>query len=305
MQAKLQNKPILETYFRIVMKMNRIIFGIIAAIFILAGLIYWTFKNNSYISFDEGNKTYTIEEKWELPSILNEISGLSYLGNNEMACIQDEDGVIFIFNLETSKITSRIEFGESGDYEGLAVAKDTAYVLRSDGKIYEVKNFRGKAPKIDTYQISGLDINEAESLEIDVKNNRLLFAVKEYNNRKDTKGIYAFDLSTKSLEKGRHFTLDGNDEIYRNLVGGRSSRIIRPSAIRFHPKTGELYVLEGNQPKLIILDAEGNEVKIHILNTETFPQPEALDFDEENRLYISNESRRQPANILRVKLENN
>ena len=130
--------------------------------------------------------------------------------------------------------------------------------------------------------------NSANELEIDVKNNRLLFAVKEYNNRKDTKGIYAFDLSSKSLEKGRHFTLDGNDEIYRNLVGGRSSRIIRPSAIRFHPKTGELYVLEGNQPKLIILDEEGNEVKIHILNTETFPQPEALDFDEENRLYISN-----------------
>ncbi|HKL35546.1 MAG TPA: SdiA-regulated domain-containing protein, partial [Salegentibacter sp.] len=154
------------------------------------------------------------------------------------------------------------------------------------------------------YQISGLDINEVESLEIDLENNRLLFAVKEYNNRKDTKGIYAFDLTTKSLEKGRYFTLDGSDEIYKKLVGGRSSRIIRPSAIRFHPKSGELYVLEGNQPKLIILDEEGNEVKIHILNTETFPQPEALGFDEENRLYISNESRRRPANILRVKLEN-
>ena len=304
MLANLENKPILEIYFWIVMKMNKIIFGIIAAIFILAGLIYWTFKDNSYISFDEDNKTYAIEDKWELPSILNEISGLSYLGNNEMACIQDEDGVIFIFNLETSKITSRIEFGGSGDYEGLAVSEDTAYVLRSDGKIYEIKNFRSEAPKIDTYQISGLDINEVESLEIDLENNRLLFAVKEYNNRKDTKGIYAFDLTTKSLEKGRYFTLDGSDEIYKKLVGGRSSRIIRPSAIRFHPKSGELYVLEGNQPKLIILDKNGDEVKIHILNTETFPQPEALDFDEENRLYISNESRRQPANILRVKLEN-
>ena len=305
MLANLENKPILEIYFWIVMKMNKIIFGIIAAIFILAGLIYWTFKDNSYISFDEDNKTYAIEDKWELPSILNEISGLSYLGNNEMACIQDEDGVIFIFNLETSKITSRIEFGKAGDYEGLAVAEDTAYVLRSDGKIYEVKNFRSDAPEIDTYQISGLDINEVESLEIDLENNRILFAVKEYNNRKDTKGIYAFDLTTKSLEKGRYFTLDGSDEIYKKLVGGRSSRIIRPSAIRFHPKSGELYVLEGNQPKLIILDENGDEIKIHILNTETFPQPEALDFDEENRLYISNESRRQPANILRIKLNTN
>ncbi|WP_176132708.1 SdiA-regulated domain-containing protein [Salegentibacter holothuriorum] len=285
------------------MKMNRIIIGIIAAIFIVAGLIYWVFKDNSYISFDDDNKTYVIEKKWELPSVLDEISGMSYLGNNEMACIQDEDGIIFIFNLKTSKVTSRIEFGKPGDYEGLAVLENIAYVLRSDGEIFEIKDFRSEQPVIDTYQISGLDINEVESLEIDAKSNRLLIAVKEYNNRKATKGIYAFDLAKKSIQKERFITLDGSDKIYKDLVGGKSSQIIRPSAIRFHPGTGELYVLEGNQPKLIILDEEGNEEKIHILNTETFPQPEALDFDEKDRLYISNESRRQPANILRVKLK--
>ena len=284
------------------MKMNRIILGIIAAIFIVAGLIYWIFKDNSYISFDDANKTYSIEKKWELPPILEEISGISYLGNNEMACIQDEDGTIFIFNLETSKITSQIEFGEPGDYEDLAVLEDTAYVLRSDAKIFEIKNFRSKNFKTNSYQVSGLDINDVESLEIDRVNNRLLFAVKEYNNRKVIKGIYAFNLSTKTVEKQPVVSLDGEAKIYKDLVGGKASQVIRPSAIRFHPKTGELYVLEGNQPKLIILDKNGTESNIHILNTETFQQPEALGFDEKNRLYISNESRRQPANILRVKL---
>jgi uncharacterized protein YjiK len=284
------------------MKMNKIVLGIIGGVFILTGLIFWAFKENSYLSFDDANKTYAIEEKWELPPILEEISGMSFLGNNEVACIQDEDGVIFIFNLETSKITSRIPFGGTGDYEELTVAGDTAYVARSDGKIFEIKNFRSESPEINTYQISGLDINEVESLEVDVANNRLLFAVKEYNNRQDTKGIYTFDLATKTLNKERYFTLDGNDEIYKKLRGGKSSGIIRASSISLHPRTGELYVLEGNQPKIIILDKNGNEVKIHILDPETFPQPEALDFDQDNRLYISNESRRQPANILRVKL---
>ncbi|MBI6121296.1 SdiA-regulated domain-containing protein [Salegentibacter maritimus] len=282
--------------------MNRIILGIIAAIFIVAGLIYWIFKDNSYISFDDANKTYSIEKKWELPPILEEISGISYLGNNEMACIQDEDGTIFIFNLETSKITSRIEFGEPGDYEDIAVLEDTAYVLRSDAKIIEVKNFRSKSFKTNSYQVSGLDINDVESLEIDRVNNRLLFAVKEYNNRKAIKEIYAFNLSTKTVEEQTFVSLDGEAKIYKDLVGGKASQVIRPSAIRFHPKTGELYVLEGNQPKLIILQKNRTESNIHILDTETFPQPEALDFDEKNRLYISNESRRQPANILRLKL---
>ncbi|PRX40766.1 SdiA-regulated domain-containing protein [Salegentibacter salegens] len=284
------------------MKLNKIVVGIVAGVFILAGLIFWAFKNNSYLSFDDDNKTYTIEEKWNLPPILQETSGISYLGNNEVACIQDEDGVIFIYNLETSKITSRITFGEGGDYEDITIIEDTAYVVRSDGKIYKVENFRKESPEIDTYQISGLDINGIESLEFDAKNNRLLFAVKEYNNRKATKGIYTFNLTSRKVNKKRLFTLDGSDEIYVKLRGGRSSEIIRPSSIRFHPTTGELYILEGNQPKLIILNHEGNEVKIHLLDPETFPQPEGLTFDEQNRLYISNESRRQPANILRVKL---
>ncbi|MBZ9729720.1 SdiA-regulated domain-containing protein [Salegentibacter sp. JZCK2] len=287
------------------MKDNKIVIGIVASVFILAGLIFWAFKENSYLSFDDANQTYTIEEKWDLPPILEEISGMSYLGNNEMACIQDEDGVIFIYNLETSKITSRIPFGKDGDYEAITVVGDTAYIARSDGKIYKVMDFRGSSPGISTYQISGLDINEMESLEVDLANNRLLFAVKEYNNRKNTKGIYTFDLATETTFKERLFTLDGNDEIYEKLRGGRSSRIIRPSSIRFHPETGELYVLEGNQPKLIILDKNGNEVEIHLLDPKFFPQPEGLAFDENNRLYISNESRRQPGNILRVKLNDN
>ena len=284
------------------MKLNKIVIGIVVGVFILAGCIFWAFKNNSYLSFDDDNKTYTIEEKWNLPPILQEISGISYLGNNEVACIQDEDGMIFIFNIETSKITSRISFGESGDYEDITVIEDTAYVVRSDGKIFKIAGFRENNPKIHTYQISGLDSNGIESLEFDAKNKRLLFAIKEYNNRKETKGIYTFNLTTQKVNKERLFTLDGRDEIYQKLRGGKSSQIIRPSSIRFHPTTGELYILEGNQPKLIILDQDGNEAKIHLLDPETFTQPEGLAFDEENRLYISNESRRQPANILRVKL---
>jgi hypothetical protein len=285
------------------MKMNRIITGIIAAVFILAGLIYWFFKDNSYISFDEDNKTYTVEKKWELPSTLEEISGISILGNNKVACITDEEGILYIFDLKTFKISSRINFGEQGDYEALTVTKENAYVAQSDGTIFKIANFRNKSPQVDTFEISGIDINEMESLEVDVQNNRLLFAVKEYNNRQETKGVYSFNLLTEKLNPERYFTLDGGDEIYKKLKGGNSSQIIRPSAIRLHPKTGELYILEANQPKLIILDRYGEEVKIHLLDPETFPQPEGLAFDEENRLYISNERRLQPANILRVKLK--
>jgi len=134
--------------------MNKIVVGIVAAVLILVGIIFWTFKNNSYLSFDDDNKTYAIEEQWNLPKILEEVSGISYLGNNEMACVQDEDGILFIYNLETSKITSRISFGDSGDYEALTVVEETAYIARSDGKIFKVTNFRIDALNVYSYQIS-------------------------------------------------------------------------------------------------------------------------------------------------------
>ena len=69
--------------------MNKIVIGIVIAIFVLAGIIFWGFKNSSYLSFDDSKKTYDIIEQWDMPDELEEISGLSWVGNNEIACIQD------------------------------------------------------------------------------------------------------------------------------------------------------------------------------------------------------------------------
>ena len=43
-------------------------------------------------------KTYT------LPATLNEISGITILNNNEIACVQDELGIIYIYDLKEGKI---------------------------------------------------------------------------------------------------------------------------------------------------------------------------------------------------------
>src|SRR5690606_2804436 len=37
-----------------------------------------------------------ILNKWELPEVLKEVSGIAYLEENLFACVQDEDGKIFI-----------------------------------------------------------------------------------------------------------------------------------------------------------------------------------------------------------------
>src|SRR6476620_1551795 len=92
-----------------------------------------------------------VTQKWSMPKELTEISGMVYLSNNQFACIQDEDGSIFIYNTATNKVDKEIPFSKHGDYEGIAVVGSTAYVLRSDGTLFEVMNYLGKNPSTQKY----------------------------------------------------------------------------------------------------------------------------------------------------------
>ena len=79
--------------------------------------------------------------KYILPGCLTEISGISYYSPDKIACIQDEKGFIYLYDVKSKKIASTCKFGNSGDYEDIAVVGDTAYVLRSDGVIFRVEDF--------------------------------------------------------------------------------------------------------------------------------------------------------------------
>ena len=48
-------------------------------------------------------------ERIILPEILNEVSGLTDLGPTTIACVQDELGVVFIYDFLEQKITDKID----------------------------------------------------------------------------------------------------------------------------------------------------------------------------------------------------
>ncbi|WP_373058309.1 SdiA-regulated domain-containing protein [Zunongwangia sp. H14] len=285
--------------------MKKMVLLIVLAVFAVVALIYFLFKDNSYISFDDSDKTYKVLQKWELPDELDEISGMSWIGNSKIACIQDEDGIIFIFDLESSKVISTIKFGEEGDYEAITVHGPDAYVMRSDGHIFEVLNYRSGRIRVNEYEIP-LRNYDIEGLAFDDENNRLLITVKDVPHEdQDYKGIYAFDLKQKKFIQEPVFKIHTDDPIFEGINGRGSQRIIRPSEIEKNPVTGEWYVLEGHQPKLMILTPTGQAKEIHLLDPEVFQQAEGLTFSPQGTMYISNESRRAPADILEVKLDEN
>jgi uncharacterized protein YjiK len=242
---------------------------------------------------------YKIEEKYIVPEVLSEISDISHLSDNLFACIQDEAGTIYIYNTNSNSIEKEIPFAGKGDYEGIALAGNTAYVINSGGVVFEVSNIQNARPAVRQYKTFLKAEDDVEALCFDKAKNRLLLAFKREEANK-IKGIYAFDLKTKQLAKKPVYTIDLNHTIFQG--DKKKEQGIKPSAIAIQPTNGDIYITEGTNPKLLVLDNQGNIKSLVPLNKQEFAQPEGITFNKTGELFISNEGKKGEGNILEVKL---
>lgn len=242
---------------------------------------------------------------WLLPEKLTEVSGIAWMDADHFACVQDELGTIFIFNARLNKIEKEIPFGPKGDYEGIAAVGQAMYVLRADGTLFGIENYAKETRKVKMYKTHLGKKQDSESLAYDDKNNRLLVAVKaEDPNSKDFKGIYGFDLKSKTMSATPVYKIDLNDKIFEDVNKGKSKNSISPSDIDINPINGNIYVLEGTDPKLLIMSPAGKLLSLFELDKSDFPQPEGLTFDNNGNMFISNEGNKKEGNILQVDLLN-
>jgi uncharacterized protein YjiK len=309
-------------------KVEKIAFGVLAILTVFA-FIFWkdiksfTGKNAGFAKVksekdDDGKKkdkknkkednnasdsSIKIVEKWDMPSGLKEISGIAYINKNRFACVQDELGKIFIFNTATGEVEKEIQFAGAGDYEGIAVVDETAYIMRADGKLFEVKNYSSEKHATAEYDTHLTSKQDVEGLCYDEKNNRLLLAIKGREpNSKDYKGIYAFDLASKKIATTPAIKIDLTHNIWS---GTKSKNKIQPSDIDVHPVTGDVYIVDGADSKLLVMGADGSKKKLYQLNDTDFPQPEGMAFNQEGELFISNEGRTGTGNILKISFNGN
>jgi uncharacterized protein YjiK len=245
---------------------------------------------------DEG---VNIVQKWELPDVLKEVSGIAYIDEARFACVQDEDGTIFIYNVKDQKIEKEIPFAGPGDYEGLTLNNNTAYVVRADGRLYEVPMSGGKSAVKEIVTPLTVDHN-VEGLFYDKSANRLLIAIKDNEpGNKPYKGVYAFDLATNTFVNEPVFKLDLQNELFH--ASGKKKSEVKPSAIAIHPTTGEVYITDGPSARLLVMDAAGNPKKVYSLGND-FPQAEGITFSPSGELFISNEGK-QRGNIIQTEIQ--
>lgn len=250
---------------------------------------------------------------WSLPNSLKEISDISVLSDNEVICVEDERGVVYVYNLETSQVTDTVRFAAKGDYEGLALVNSAVFVLRSDGRLFELSSLKHH-PSVQTYDLH-LPISESEGLCFDSAHNRLLVAPKAHNQGgfgKDTRPIFSFMLSQRTISTSPVLEISLRDirrfakrhdlplphQLDKDKNRMHSALRFVPSAIAVHPISGDIFVLSSSDHLLVSCTPRGTITGYALLDAELFRQPEGLAFFPNGDMLISNEAAGKNATLL-------
>lgn len=241
----------------------------------------------------------SILAKWELPTILKEISGIAMIDKNRVACVQDEMGIVFIYDLNKKAIVDSIGFGIPGDYEGIAIAGNDIYVLRSDGQLICIENY-SKLPKVTNYMLQlSQSTQNFEGLCFDSKSNRLLIAPRVFDSSdRNVKNVYSFELESKKFSSAPVLTLKMNDAIFNSIVSKKE--VLIPSGIMVHPTNEQIYFTDARNKYVLIADRHGKPIKVVRLDATVFAKTEGITIGEDGMFYLSNEGKTGPATIVKV-----
>jgi uncharacterized protein YjiK len=272
--------------------------------------------DNKIFAYDLKNP----DANFELPTYLEEISGLSCYGKDRIACIQDEKAIIYVLSIEKEEIIKAYDFGDDADYEDIAIVGKTAFILRNNGQIFRVKNFENKDLKVKKVQTPLKEKNDTEGMAFDALSNSLFISCKaspsieQENLYEGYKAVYKFDLGAEKLIKTPHFLIDleildsyidhnaftkFSIQFAKRLGFIESETNFQPSGIAIHPLSGQIYIISSVGKLLIIMSSSGKVLDVQELDATLFRQPEGICFSPTGDLFISNEGQGGKGYILK------
>lgn len=295
--------------------MNKSLFLLLAVVFIACT----NSNDKKSTSQDKKKSSQALKSQhysvYDLPSELDEISGITFLNDSIFAAIEDEDGILYYYNLKQQRIIKKQRFGEPDDYEDLVLVENDMYIMTSKGIIYHLVNFNSDKPIIKTIKTPLTGKNNIEGLAYDAKNHRLLLAAKDKGLDKDetTKEIYAYDLNTQTFQPKPAYTIriseieeyfkgdaieESSKKFLKVLGNENMNKVFRTSSITIKPSTNEVYVLSSINNLIVILSPKGDIARIITYGGKEFIQPEGIAFSHKEELYVSNEGKGGKANII-------
>ncbi|RAJ04280.1 hypothetical protein LX64_03160 [Chitinophaga skermanii] len=250
-------------------------------------------KYHSPKGYDLAKPTrYTIRES------MQEISGLVYY-NGHFIGHNDEEGRIYEVILDTDRPYRFWKFAKSGDYEEMLLAGKDWFVVKSNGKLYQVHNLFTDSTSSTEYHFPHKGKNEFEAAYLDSTGKAIVLLCKncEADKGKSHTSTYRFNLETYQYEETDGFRIS-TKEISR--IGDYQFKNFRPSAAAVHPIEKRVYVVASLNRLLVIMDFQGNVQEVYHLRGKNFKQPEGITFAPNGDMYISNEATEETmANILK------
>ena len=227
----------------------------------------------------------------ELPSQLDEISGLTSVNDSVLVAVQDEKGWLYFLSSESLEVVDRLKFRGDGDYEGVALAGQSVFVLRSDGDLFEIVGWQDGTPDVQRYESILGGSCDAEGLAFSSEANRMLVVCKR-RARKRHRLIYAFELDDRTWV---------DDPVYRISLdslrlsarrnGSRVRRgAFRPSGLAIRPNTDQVWMTMTKFRGVATIDSEGEVLDVFRFPRRLMRQPEAIAFGDTNEVFIATEA---------------
>jgi len=286
------------------------IFAIVSIVSVITLMLLMLFTDLHNRGFEYPAESYNLtlgknqynlikpEQRWNMPSVLKEISGIAFKDNRTLMCVQDENGTVYFFDLVDGSINHKIVFGKSGDYEDIALVDNTIFVLKSNGQLYRVDITDNKEADTDKVTTTLSEKNDTEGLAYDASNKSLLIACKNdpFINHEEDKGraIYSYSLTDSALNKTPIIFIEKkkfNEAIQKLGFDKKKHYPFLPSGIAIHPVSGQIVVICSVGKIMLILDQEGNIENMVPLDSKLFVQPEGICFSPEGDLFISSEGK--------------
>jgi len=244
--------------------------------------------------------------KYYMPFELDEISGMTYYQKGQIACVQDEEGLLFVYDLKERKVADRIRFAKNGDYEGVTLAAKDIVVARSDGMLFR---FNPKKEGSTIILETPLTLkNDLEGITYDSTAKELILSCKEDaglgKEKIKGKAVYAYDLALQRFVSRPKYILNKKDLELALKAQGRDQKVkgFKPSGLDIHPITRYIFIVASVGRLIVVLEPDGTVVDVINLNPKLFKQPEGICFAPDGTLFISSEG--SPGYIMEFEYQN-